>query len=190
MQHFFDGLGMLHKFDIADGKVVHLSRYTADGVARQAKKDGYINTLLMFGSNANPPPEVMAAANAQLGDAQDPCQALLGRQVTILSRKLEGKGLTPQQQAVFVPKGYLEPDGINANVMPRRSYHVNSDGNPLSKAGADKPEIKEVQFCSLGEKREQTLLNLLDHGSYGQCMVTSLRCQNIGAQKNSQFHSH
>jgi hypothetical protein len=94
MQHFFDGLAMLHKFDIADGKVIHRSRYTADGVARQAKKDGYVNTLLMFGSNANPPAEVVAAANAQLGDAQDPCQALLGRQVIIPSNtKLEEKRL-------------------------------------------------------------------------------------------------
>lgn len=83
MQHFFDGLAMLHKFDIAVGKVVHQSRYTADGVARQAKRDGYVNTLLMFGSNANPPADVVAAANARLGDAQDPCQALLGRQVII-----------------------------------------------------------------------------------------------------------
>jgi hypothetical protein len=105
MQHFFDGLGMLHKFDIADGKVVHLSRYTADGVARQAKKDGYINTLLMFGSNANPPPEVMAAANAQLGDAQDPCQALLGRQVTILSRKLEGETTNTPTASSFRSQG-------------------------------------------------------------------------------------
>jgi hypothetical protein len=104
MQHFFDGLAMLHKFDIADGKVVHLSRHTADGVARQAKKDGYVNTLLMFGSNANPPPEVMAAANAQLGDAQDPCQALLGRQV--MSQAEIGRKMTntPNSKRFSSPK--------------------------------------------------------------------------------------
>lgn len=70
MQHFFDGLGMLHKFRMTGGRVYYSSRHTAEGVVRNAKKNGYVSTL-MFGLNANTP----------LKDAQDPCSALLGAQV-------------------------------------------------------------------------------------------------------------
>jgi torulene dioxygenase len=70
LQHFFDGLGMLHKFRMTDGEVHYQSRYTAEGVVRKAKKNGYVSTI-MFGLNANTP----------LKAAQDPCSALLGAQV-------------------------------------------------------------------------------------------------------------
>jgi carotenoid cleavage dioxygenase-like enzyme len=70
LQHFFDGLGILHKFRMTNGEVFYTSRHTSDGVVREAKKNGYVTTS-MFGMNANTP----------LRDAQDPCSALLGAQV-------------------------------------------------------------------------------------------------------------
>lgn len=71
LQHFFDGLGMLHKFSFENGQVRYVSRYTAEGVVRRAKKEGFLS-VPMFGLNANTP----------LKDAQDPCSALLGAQVS------------------------------------------------------------------------------------------------------------
>lgn len=73
LQHFFDGLGILHKFTMSDGQVRYTSRYTAEGVVRKAQKDGFVSTT-MFGVNANYP---------SLKNAQDPCSALLGAQVCI-----------------------------------------------------------------------------------------------------------
>lgn len=77
LQHFFDGLGMLHRFRMTNGEVFYRSRHTSDGILRKAKKDGYVTTL-MFGLNANTP----------LKDAQDPCSALLGAQVSRISEAL------------------------------------------------------------------------------------------------------
>ena len=71
LQHFFDGLGMLHKFQFADGQVRYSSKYTSEGVVRRAKKDGYLSSIT-FGLDPNTP----------LRDAQDPCSALLGAQVS------------------------------------------------------------------------------------------------------------
>lgn len=71
LQHFFDGLGILHKFRMEEGRVHYSSRHTAEGVVKRAKKDGYVSTI-MFGLNANTP----------LKEAQDPCSALLGAQVS------------------------------------------------------------------------------------------------------------
>lgn len=71
LQHFFDGLGLLHKFRMTNGEVHYTSRYTAEGVVRNAKKNGYMSGATMFGLNANTP----------LKHAQDPCSALLGAQV-------------------------------------------------------------------------------------------------------------
>jgi torulene dioxygenase len=94
-----------------------MSKHTAEGVVRRAKKEGYISTT-MFGLNANTP----------LGDAQDPCSALLGA-----------------QQSLFMPQGHLEPDAANFNVVPRRGMHLPKDSNPLSRGtAASNPEEEEV----------------------------------------------
>lgn len=61
---------MLHKFRMTGSRVYYSSRHTAEGVERNAKKNGYSSSM-MFGLNANTP----------LKDAQDPCSALLGAQV-------------------------------------------------------------------------------------------------------------
>ncbi|KAH7083515.1 carotenoid oxygenase [Paraphoma chrysanthemicola] len=61
-QYLFDGLALLHKFRIIDGRVHYMSRYTHDGVIRPAKRDGYVTSSFM---------------------AQDPCSALLGAQQTM-----------------------------------------------------------------------------------------------------------
>lgn len=63
---------MLHKFSFEHGQVRYVSRYTAEGVVRRAKKEGFLS-VPMFGLNANTP----------LKDAQDPCSALLGAQVSL-----------------------------------------------------------------------------------------------------------
>lgn len=70
-QHFFDGLGCLHKFMFSNGQVRYISRHTSDGILKRAKEQGYV-TSHMFGANANTP----------LFLAQDPCSALLGAQVS------------------------------------------------------------------------------------------------------------
>lgn len=62
---------MLHKFTFENGQVRYISKHTAEGVLRRAKRDGYLS-VTMFGLNANTP----------LKDAQDPCSALLGAQVS------------------------------------------------------------------------------------------------------------
>ncbi|KAN0119154.1 Carotenoid oxygenase [Hyaloscypha variabilis] len=117
LQHFFDGLGILHKFTFENGQVRYISRHTAEGVIRRAKKDGFLS-VTMFGLNANTP----------LKDAQDPCSALLGA-----------------QQSLWLPSGYLEPDAANLNVVPRRGMHLPKDKNPLSRGTASqKPEEEEV----------------------------------------------
>ncbi|KAL8375618.1 hypothetical protein RB595_006948 [Gaeumannomyces hyphopodioides] len=117
LQHFFDGLALLHKFRMANGEVHYTSRYTAEGVVRNAKKNGYLSTT-MFGLNANTP----------LKDAQDPCSALLGA-----------------QQSLFLPQGMIGPDEANLNVVPRRGMHLPPDNNPLSRGQpADSPETEEV----------------------------------------------
>ncbi|KAI6778191.1 retinal pigment epithelial membrane family protein [Emericellopsis cladophorae] len=72
LQHFFDGLAILHKFRMVEGRVYYRSRHTAEGLVRKAKREGYLSTT-MFGLNANTP----------LKDAQDPCSALLGAQVLV-----------------------------------------------------------------------------------------------------------
>ncbi|OCL03981.1 hypothetical protein AOQ84DRAFT_400350 [Glonium stellatum] len=124
LQHFFDGLGVLHKFSFSNGEVRYSSRHTAEGVIRKAKKDGYVSTI-MFGMNANTP----------LKDAQDPCSALLGAQACLIyiknCRMLPL--LTSTRQSLFVPKGHLPPDKANINVVPRRGMYLPDDQNPLSR---------------------------------------------------------
>lgn len=73
LQHFFDGLAILHKFRISCGHVYYSSRHTAEGVVQKAAKDGYVTTT-MIGLNANTP----------LIEAQDPCSALFGAQVSTI----------------------------------------------------------------------------------------------------------
>lgn len=118
-QHFFDGLGMLHKFRMTGGEVFYNSRYTAQGVARKARKDGYLSST-MFGLNANTP----------LKDAQDPCSALLGA-----------------QQSLYVPSGEIAADEANVNVTPRRGMHLPRDEKPRPEDfPVDKPEEEEVSL--------------------------------------------
>ncbi|KAH6692236.1 carotenoid oxygenase [Plectosphaerella plurivora] len=117
LQHFFDGLGMLHKFRMSNCEVHYTSRYTAEGVVRKAKKNGYVSTI-MFGLNANTP----------LKAAQDPCSALLGA-----------------QQSMFFPTGFIGPDEMNLNVVPRRGMHLPPDDNPYSRGEvSEDPATEEV----------------------------------------------
>ncbi|CUM49439.1 uncharacterized protein AC631_05790 [Debaryomyces fabryi] len=117
LQHFFDALGMLHKFDIANGKVKYNSRYTTEGVVRKAKKNGRLKNIMCFGVDPNTP----------LKGFQDPCQALLR-----------------QQQSVFIPTGHLEPDELNINVVVRRGFSLPDTGNPYSQPEAENPVADEV----------------------------------------------
>ncbi|KAL3475742.1 carotenoid oxygenase [Aspergillus californicus] len=120
LQHFFDGLGMLHKFRISAGEVFYTSRHTADGVVRKAKKNGYLSTS-MFGLNANTP----------LKNAQDPCSALLGAQI--------------MQQSLYLPTEYVGPDEANVSVVPRRGMHLPPDKNPYSRGTpSEDPQTEEV----------------------------------------------
>lgn len=117
LQHWFDGMAMLHKFRMEDGRVYYTSRNTAEGVVRKAKKNGFLQTL-MGGLNANTP----------LKDAQDPCSALLGA-----------------QQSVWIPTGHVGPDEFNVNILPRRSFHIPTNGNPYDKGTpSQRPEKEEV----------------------------------------------
>ncbi|TVY92747.1 Beta,beta-carotene 9',10'-oxygenase [Lachnellula willkommii] len=145
LQHFFDGLGILHKFTMSNGQVRYTSRHTAEGVIRKAQKDGFISTT-MFGVNANTP---------SLKNAQDPCSALLGA-----------------QQSLFAPKGHLPPDGANINVVPRRGMHLPKDTNPLSRGVASgNPEEEEIlvhtdfimlQVCNAKTLEPKRLLTYAD----------------------------
>jgi torulene dioxygenase len=137
LQHFFDGLGILHKFTMSNGQVRYSSRHTAEGVVRKAKKDGFVRTS-MFGVNANTP----------LKFAQDPCSALLGAQVCTLLNPYTAKLICSHklQQSFFVPVGHLEPDAANVNVVPRRGMHLPKDDNPLSRgAPSENPAEEEVR---------------------------------------------
>ncbi|KAH6661203.1 carotenoid oxygenase [Truncatella angustata] len=117
LQHFFDGLAILHKFRMQYGHVYYSSRHTAEGVVQRAKEKGYVETL-MFGLNANTP----------LQDAQDPCSALLGA-----------------QQSMFLPQGHMAPDEVNVNVVPRRGMHLPPDTNPKSRGSvSENPEAEEI----------------------------------------------
>ncbi|KAL6416054.1 retinal pigment epithelial membrane family protein [Ilyonectria robusta] len=117
LQHFFDGLGILHKFRMTGGEVFYTSRHTSDGILKKAKKNGYLTTS-MFGINANTP----------LKHAQDPCSALLGA-----------------QQSFYLPTGYIGPDEANMSVVPRRGMHLPADDNPYSRGTkAQDPETEEV----------------------------------------------
>ena len=82
---------MLHKFRFSDGRVHYTSRSNTDGVVRNAKRDGYIETH-MFGLIGNTP----------LREAQDPCSALLGA-----------------QQSLFIAQGKLEPEEYYMQVVTR-----------------------------------------------------------------------
>ena len=115
MQHWFDGLGMLHKFHIDGGKIYYSSRYTSAGVARKAKADGFIN-MPLFGLNANEP----------LMTAQDPCSARFGA-----------------SQALFDPSKQPKADESIINVTPRRGMHLPS-GKAHSEDEAQCPEKEEI----------------------------------------------
>ncbi|OKP09771.1 hypothetical protein PENSUB_4840 [Penicillium subrubescens] len=124
LQHFFDGLGVLHKFEFNDGEVKYISRSTADGLIRKAKEQGFLKALV-FGLNPN----------TALEDAQDPCWAKFGKQAC----------LSPVQ-SIFLPSNEsAEPDEYNVNVVPRRGFHVAANGNPNNRGKpAAKPEEEEI----------------------------------------------
>ncbi|KAG7404600.1 Carotenoid isomerooxygenase [Fusarium oxysporum f. sp. raphani] len=144
VQHLFDGLGLLHKFRMTQGRVFYMSRYTHEGVVRRAYKDGYLLTTRM-GLNANTP----------LKDAQDPCSTLLGA-----------------QQSLYVPTGYAEPDSVNMNVQPRRGMHLPKDKNPYSRGTQSaNPATEEIlvhtdwnllQICDARTLEPKRLLNYMD----------------------------
>ena len=115
MQHWFDGLGMLHKFHMDGGEIYYSSRYTSAGIARKAKVDGFVNQVF-FGNNANEP----------LKTAQDPCSALLGA-----------------SQSLFQPSGPPKPDEAIVNVVPRRGMHLPSS-DPHSQDATEYPEKDEI----------------------------------------------
>ncbi|KAH9882973.1 hypothetical protein J1614_000339 [Plenodomus biglobosus] len=114
-QHLFDGLALLHKFRLVDGKVYYMSRYTHNGVVRRAKKDGYVTSTFM-GPNPNTP----------LIEAQDPCSALLGA-----------------RQTLYLPNDHSAPDDVNINVQPRRGMHLPKDKNPNSRGTQAADPAKE-----------------------------------------------
>ncbi|KAF5963532.1 beta-carotene 15,15'-monooxygenase [Fusarium bulbicola] len=121
VHHWFDGLAMLHKFRMEDGRVHYTSRYTAEGVVKKAKENGFLQTL-MAGLNANTP----------LKDAQDPCSALLGA-----------------QQSIWIPTGPVGPDEFNVNTLPRRGLHLPINGNPYDKGTpSQNPEKEELVVCT------------------------------------------
>ncbi|KAG6989473.1 Carotenoid isomerooxygenase [Fusarium oxysporum f. sp. conglutinans] len=144
VQHLFDGLGLLHKFRMTQGRVFYMSRRTTEGVVRRAYKDGYLLTTRM-GLNANTP----------LKEAQDPCSTLLGA-----------------QQSLYVPTGYAEPDSVNMNVQPRRGMHLPNDKNPYSRGTQSaNPATEEIlvhtdwnilQVCDARTLEPKRLLNYMD----------------------------
>ena len=73
IQHLFDGLALLHKFRMTDGRVYYMSRYTSNGITRAAQRDGYVKNSWV-GPNPNTP----------LFEAQDPCSKLLGARVSLI----------------------------------------------------------------------------------------------------------
>ncbi|EXA32384.1 hypothetical protein FOVG_16430 [Fusarium oxysporum f. sp. pisi HDV247] len=118
LQHFFDGLAMLHKFRVSNGHVYYTSRHTADGVARNALKNGYVSSTVA-GLNPNTP----------LLEAQDPYSTLLGGQQTMF----------------MMPQGHLMPDEVNVNVVPRRGMHIPDHQNPHDRGSpAKNPETEEI----------------------------------------------
>lgn len=115
MPHWFDGLGMLHKFRMNGGEILYSSRYTSAGLAKKAKRDGCVKTAF-FGNDANEP----------LKSTQDPCNALFG-----------------SSQSTFTPTEPPNPDGVIVNVAPRRGMHLpNSD--PQSDDAALDPARDEI----------------------------------------------
>ncbi|VUC38110.1 unnamed protein product [Clonostachys rosea] len=117
LQHWFDGLATLHKFEFSGGQVIYRSRYTAEGVMKKAREDGYLSTMT-FGLNPNTP----------LKESGDPCWAKLGN-----------------LQSVFYAGNHPGPDDLSVSVVPRRSFHVATDGNPNSRGTpADNPAGEEI----------------------------------------------
>ncbi|CAN9432091.1 unnamed protein product [Alternaria alternata] len=117
IQHLFDGLGLLHKFRMVDGRVYYMSRYTHNGIVRRAMKDGYVTNSWM-GPNPNTP----------LFEAQDPCSKLLGA-----------------RQTVYLPNEFSAPDDFNIHVQPRRGMHLPKDKNPNSRGiQAEDPATQEI----------------------------------------------
>ncbi|KAI4931419.1 hypothetical protein J4E85_004012 [Alternaria conjuncta] len=117
IQHLFDGLALLHKFRMTDGRVYYMSRYTSNGITRAAQRDGYVKNSWV-GPNPNTP----------LFEAQDPCSKLLGA-----------------RQTVFLPHDSIEPDALNVHVQPRRGMHLPEDKNPNSRGvKAEDPATQEI----------------------------------------------
>ena len=147
MQHWFDGLGMLHKFNIEGGDIRYNSRYTSAGIARKAKGDGLVRTVF-FGLNANEPLKTM----------QDPCSALLG-----------------SSQSLFQPNPTPKPDEVIVNVVPRRGMHIpNGDsGHPEKEEVINHTDWNLLQVCDAKTLEPKRILTYADIDAelagYGVC---------------------
>ena len=71
MNHWFDGLAMLHRFEIADGRVSYASRFLETNAYRAARDEGEIRYSEF---------------------ATDPCRSLFSRIATMFSPKLTDNG--------------------------------------------------------------------------------------------------
>ena len=100
-------------------EIYYSSRYTSAGLAKKAKKEGFVNTVF-FGNNANEP----------LRSTQDPCSAAFGASQSVFK---------PSQ-----PPAPPKPDEVIVNVVPRRGMHLPPSGNPHSQDVAANPEKDEV----------------------------------------------
>lgn len=153
MQHWFDGLGMLHKFHMDGGEIWYSSRYTSEGIAKKAKADGSVKTTF-FGNNANEP----------LKSTQDPCSAVLG-----------------SSQSLYVASTPPQPDEVIVNVTPRRGMHLPSNSGSSGDTVAN-PEHEEIvnhtdwnllQVCDAKTLEPKRLLTYADIDAglagYGIC---------------------
>ncbi|KAH7020370.1 hypothetical protein EDB80DRAFT_821259 [Ilyonectria destructans] len=71
LQHWFDGLMMLHKFRTEDGKAYYMSKHTANGIINRVRKQGFYDS-----------PTVGISPNQALSPI-DPCLVRLGAQIEL-----------------------------------------------------------------------------------------------------------
>ncbi len=118
----FDGLGMLHNFNIDGGEINYNSRYTSAGIVRKANANGFVDGPF-FGNNANKP----------LKEAQDPCSAIFGA-----------------SQSEFQESAAPKPDETIVNVTPRRGMHLpggDVDGNAEEEEILNHTDQNVLQVC-------------------------------------------
>ncbi|KAI9002965.1 carotenoid oxygenase [Hyaloraphidium curvatum] len=139
ISHWFDGLSMIHRFEIAPGgEVTYRSRSTAKGVEELIRAEG--GTLLSFGQDP------------------DPCVSLLGRFMTFFStgrRAYAARGDPPAAR----------PDGRNIGVTISPDYPV--PGGPGS--APEKRGVPRTLVVKTDQNALQTLdpVTLEPLGTYG-----------------------